>query len=90
MQVSLTTTNGLERRIEVTVPGEQVANEVDHRLKQLARTVRIKGFRAGKVPYAVVRQQYGGQVHAEAISELMQSSFAEAVPLIVNHKHKFI
>jgi trigger factor len=79
MQVSLTTTNGLERRIEVTVPGEQVASEVDNRLKQLARTVRIKGFRAGKVPYAVVRQQYGGQVHAEAISELMQSSFAEAV-----------
>jgi len=79
MQVSLTTTSGLERRIEVTLPGEQVASEVDDRLKRLARTVRIKGFRPGKVPYAVVRQQYGGQVHAEAVSDLMQSSFAEAV-----------
>ena len=79
MQVSMTTTQGLERRLEVAVPGERVASEVDQRLKQLARTVRLKGFRQGKVPYAVVRQQFGSQVHAEAISELMQSTFAEAV-----------
>ena len=79
MQVSVTTTNGLERRLEVAVPGERVAGEVDQRLKRLARTARIKGFRPGKVPYAVVRQQFGGQVHAEAVSDLMQSTFAEAV-----------
>jgi trigger factor len=79
MQVSLTTTNGLERRLEVAVPGERVATEVDQRLKRLARTARIKGFRPGKVPFAVVRQQYGGQVHAEAINDLMQSSYVEAV-----------
>ena len=79
MQVSMTTTQGLERRLEVAVPGEQVANAVDQRLKQLARTVRLKGFRPGKVPYAVVRQQFGSQVHAETINDLMQSTFAEAV-----------
>jgi trigger factor len=79
MQVSMTTTQGLERRLEVAVPGERVASEVDQRLKQLARTVRLKGFRQGKVPYAVVRRQFGSQVHAEAINELMQSTFAEAV-----------
>jgi trigger factor len=79
MQVSVTATSGLERRLEVAVPGEQVANEVDQRLKRLARTAKIKGFRPGKVPYAVVRQQFGSQVHAEAISDLMQSTFAEAV-----------
>jgi trigger factor len=79
MQVSVTTTAGLERRLEVAVPGERVAGEVDQRLKRLARTARLKGFRPGKVPYAVVKQQFGSQVHAEAISDLMQSTFAEAV-----------
>ncbi|HTT06235.1 MAG TPA: trigger factor [Steroidobacteraceae bacterium] len=79
MQVSVTTTAGLERRLEVAVPGERVAGEVDQRLKRLARTARLKGFRPGKVPYSVVKQQFGSQVHAEAISDLMQSTFAEAV-----------
>src|SRR6202167_3903573 len=76
MQVSMTTTKGLERRLEIAVPGERVASEVDQRLKRLARTVRLKGFRPGKLPYAVVRRQFGTQVHAEAINELMQSTFA--------------
>src|SRR6202046_195790 len=79
MQASVTTTQGLERRLEIAVPGERVAGEVDQRLKRLTRTARIKGFRPGKVPYAVVRQQFGSQVHAETVSDLMQSTFAEAV-----------
>ncbi len=79
MQVSLVSSNGLERRLEVTVPGELVTSRVDERLKDLARTARLKGFRPGKVPMAVVRKQFGGQVHSEAVSDLMQRSFAEAV-----------
>jgi trigger factor len=79
MQVSVTTTRGLERRLEVAVPGERLAGEIDQRLKRLTRTVRVKGFRPGKVPYAVVKQQFGSQVHAEAVTELMQTTFAEAV-----------
>jgi trigger factor len=79
MQVSLVSSNGLERRLEVTVPGEIVTSRVDERLKDLARTARLKGFRPGKVPFAVVRKQYGGQVHSEAITDLMQKSFVEAV-----------
>ncbi|HEX4025326.1 MAG TPA: trigger factor [Steroidobacteraceae bacterium] len=79
MQVSVTTTTGLERRLEVAVPGERLAGEVDERLKRLTRTARIRGFRPGKVPYAVVKQQFGSQVHAEAVSDLMQKTFAEAV-----------
>jgi trigger factor len=75
----VTTTKGLERRLEVAVPGERVSGEVDQRLKRLARTARLKGFRPGKVPFAVVRAQYGSQVHAETINDLMQSTFAEAV-----------
>ena len=79
MQVSVTTTQGLERRLEVTVPGERLAGEVDQRLRRLARTARLKGFRPGKVPYAVVKQQFGSQIQAEAVSDLMQRTFAEAL-----------
>jgi trigger factor len=79
MQISLTTTSGLERRLEVTVPGSRLDQEVHQRLQQLARTARLKGFRPGKVPFSVVRAQFGAQVQAEAVNELLQSSFAEAV-----------
>lgn len=79
MQTSLTTTSGLERRLEVTVPGSRLDQEVHQRLQQLSRTARLKGFRPGKVPFAVVRAQFGAQVQAEAVNELLQESFAEAV-----------
>lgn len=79
MQVSVVSANGLERRLEVTVPGELVTTRVNQRLKDLARTTRLKGFRQGKVPMDVVRKQYGGQVHSEAVTDLMQRSFVEAV-----------
>ncbi len=79
MQVSVTATGGLERRLEVAVPAEAVSSAVDQRLKSLSRTARLKGFRAGKVPYTVIRQQFGSQVHAEVVNELLRSSFSEAV-----------
>jgi trigger factor len=62
MQVSVSTTQGLERRIEVAVPAERVSAEIEGRLKQIARTARLKGFRPGKAPLTVVRKQYGEQV----------------------------
>ncbi|MFM2287457.1 MAG: hypothetical protein RL684_600 [Pseudomonadota bacterium] len=79
MQFSLTTTKGLERRLEVTVPSEQVTRQVNDRLKNYARTARMKGFRPGKVPFNVVQSQYGGQAHAEVVNDLIQSSYAEAL-----------
>mgnify|MGYP003547420364 CR=1 FL=1 len=79
MQVSLTATGGLERKLEVAVPAEQVAAEVDQRLQKLARTARFNGFRPGKAPMGVVRQQYGTQVHSEVVSDLLRSSFSDAV-----------
>ena len=69
MQVSLSATGGLERRLEVAVPATEVASEVEQRLKQISRTARLKGFRPGKAPYAVVRKQFGDQVHTEVVSE---------------------
>ena len=79
MQVSLTATGGLERRLEVAVPAQAVSGEIETRLKQLARTARLKGFRPGKAPLTVVRKQFGEQVRAEVVSDLMRKSFAEAV-----------
>jgi trigger factor len=79
MQVSLSDTGGLSRRLEVAVPATEVAKEVQQRLKRLSRTARLKGFRPGKAPLAVITKQFGEQVHAEVVSDLMRSSFAQAV-----------
>jgi trigger factor len=79
MQVQLSATGGLERRLEVAVPATEVASEVEQRLKQISRTARLKGFRPGKAPFAVVRKQFGDQVHTEVISDLMRTSFAQAL-----------
>src|SRR3979409_105585 len=79
MQVSLTATAGLERRLEVAVPATEVSTEVEQRLKSISRTARLKGFRPGKAPITVVRKQFGEQVHAEVVSDLMRRSFAQAL-----------
>jgi trigger factor len=79
MEVSLSDTGGLMRRLEVAVPATEVAKEVQQRLKQLSRTARLKGFRPGKAPLAVITKQFGEQVRAEVVSDLMRSSFVEAV-----------
>jgi trigger factor len=79
MQHSLTTLAGLERRLEISLPDENVAAEVDKRLKGLMRTVKLKGFRPGKVPYAVVKAQYADQVHMEAVERLIQNSVSESI-----------
>jgi trigger factor len=79
MQVSLSATGGLERRLEVAVPATEVASEVEQRLKQISRTARLKGFRPGKAPFAVIRKQFGEQVRTEVVSDLMRSSFAQAL-----------
>jgi len=79
MEVSLSETGGLSRRLEVAVPATEVAREVQTRLKRLSRTARLKGFRPGKAPLAVITKQFGEQVRAEVLSDLMRSSFAQAV-----------
>lgn len=79
MQVSVESTGTLERRMEVQVPAVEIDKAVDERLQRLSRTVRLKGFRPGKVPVKVVRQQFGQQVRQEVLGDVVQSSFAEAV-----------
>jgi trigger factor len=79
MQVSVESIGKLERRMQVQVPAERVSQEIAARLKNLSRTARLNGFRPGKAPIKVIRQQFGSQVHREVIGELLQSSYAEAV-----------
>ncbi|QKX18003.1 trigger factor [Microbulbifer sp. YPW1] len=79
MQVSIETTSGLERRLTVNLPAEVVDKEVDKRLQQAAKTVRINGFRKGKVPMKVVRQRFGAGVRQEVLGEVMSRSFYDAV-----------
>ena len=79
MQVSVEQTGALERRIEVSVPKERVEQAVDQRLQQVSRTAKLKGFRPGKAPLKVIRQQFGAQVRQEVVGDLVQSTFAEAV-----------
>ena len=79
MQVSVESTGALERRMEIQVPAERVEKAVDERLKSMGRTVRLKGFRPGKVPPKIIRQQFGQQVRQEVLGDVVQSTFAEAV-----------
>jgi len=79
MQVSVESTGALERRMEVSVPKEQIEQAVDERLQRVSRTAKLKGFRPGKAPIKVIRQQFGAQVRQEVLSDLMQQSFARAV-----------
>lgn len=79
MQVSVETTTGLERRMTVQLPADQIDQQVASKLKQLARSVRLAGFRPGKVPLNVVEKRYGARVRQEAANELIASSYPEAL-----------
>lgn len=79
MQVSVETTQGLERRLTITIPAESVDSAVKSRLQQLAKTQRINGFRPGKVPVNVIKKRYGQAVRQEVAGEAMQRNFYEAI-----------
>jgi len=69
----------LERQLKVAVPVAQLEADIATRIKKLARTVKMQGFRPGKVPIKMVERHYGFQVRQEALSESVQRGFAEAV-----------
>ena len=78
-QSSVEATGSLERKLSVRVPAEEIERRVDERLASLTRTAKVKGFRPGKVPLKVVRQQYGTQVREEVLGQVLQTSYTEAV-----------
>lgn len=79
MSVSVEQSGALGRRLTVTIPGESIEAEMSRRLETLGKTAKIKGFRPGKAPEKVVRQQYGASVREDVLSELMHTHYSEAL-----------
>ncbi|HKB61247.1 MAG TPA: trigger factor [Burkholderiales bacterium] len=79
MQTSIEALSRLERRLNMAVPAEQIDREVEQRLRKLSRTVRMDGFRPGKVPLKIVAQHYGPQVRSEVIGDAVQKAFSAVV-----------
>lgn len=79
MQVTVETTQGLERRMRVEIPEERIRDEVDKRLGDLARNARIPGFRPGKVPIKVVARRFGQQVRDEVVGGVVRDSLIDAL-----------
>ena len=78
MAVTVETLDKLERKMTLTLPVNAIQSEVDSRLKKLARTVKMDGFRPGKVPMTVVAQRYGYSVHYEVMNDKVGEAFAVA------------
>ncbi|KPN20708.1 trigger factor [Xanthomonas sp. Mitacek01] len=79
MQVSVESLGSLERKMTFRVPSERLETQVGGRLREIARTTRLKGFRPGKVPAKVVEQRFGEQVRAEELDRLLREGFDQAV-----------
>jgi trigger factor len=74
---SVETVSALERRLNASIPQQDVSSVVSARLKNIGRNAKIAGFRPGKVPPKVIEKHYGAQVHQEALGEALQRSFQE-------------
>ncbi|WP_137718301.1 trigger factor [Methylobacillus flagellatus] len=79
MSATVETISNLQRRITVSVPLQPIQEEMAQRISRLARTVKLSGFRPGKVPLKLVQQQYGAQVRDEVLSNTVEKTFTDAV-----------
>ncbi len=79
MQGNLEVLEGLARRLDISVPMDQLETEVQSRLKRLARSVKMHGFRPGKAPLSAVARQHGAGVRQEVLGETLKTRFGEAV-----------
>ncbi|MEO7073430.1 MAG: trigger factor [Rhodanobacter sp.] len=79
MQVSVENIGTLERKLTVRFPAERYETQVNTRIAEMGRTVRLKGFRPGKVPTTVIKQRFGAQVRGEVLSDLINTTLREAV-----------
>ncbi|TBR39692.1 MULTISPECIES: trigger factor [Dyella] len=79
MQVSVENVGKLERKLTVKFPAERFESQVTARIAEMGRTVRLKGFRPGKVPTTVIQQRFGAQVRGEVLSDLIGTTLREAV-----------
>ncbi|TNV20604.1 trigger factor [Buttiauxella sp. B2] len=79
MQVSVETTQGLGRRLTITIAADSIENAVKSELVNVAKKARIDGFRKGKVPMTVIAQRYGASVRQDVLGELMSRNFVDAI-----------
>ena len=79
MQVSIENVGKLGRKLTVRLPAQSLEDKVRTRIQEMGRSARLKGFRPGKVPTKVIEQRFGRQIRNEALSEMIGSSFQEAV-----------
>tara|TARA_B110000259_G_scaffold86722_1_gene101058 strand:- start:3841 stop:5151 length:1311 start_codon:yes stop_codon:yes gene_type:complete len=79
MQVSIEMLEGLERQMTVQIPSDTVTQAVEKKLKELSKTVKIDGFRQGKVPLKVVQQKFGGHIRQEVVGDVLESSYQQAL-----------
>ncbi|WCE30574.1 trigger factor [Vibrio sp. SCSIO 43137] len=79
MQATVETLEGLERRLNITVPAANIEDAVKAELRNIAKNRRFDGFRKGKVPLKMVAQMYGKAVRQDVMGEVMQRHFIEAI-----------
>ncbi|MDC8015379.1 trigger factor [Tahibacter soli] len=79
MQVSVENVSKLERKLTVKFPAEQLDTQVRSRIAEMGRSVRLNGFRPGKVPSKVIEQRFGAQIRGEALSEIIRATLSDAL-----------
>ena len=79
MQVTIEATQGLARKMRVLVPSEQLDSQVDREIQTRAKSIKIKGFRPGKVPPREVKRRFGKEIRQDVAARIMQASFDEAI-----------
>jgi len=79
MQVSVENNSSVEKRLKIQVPAEEVNKQIDARLRELGKQVRLPGFRPGRIPFSVLKQRYGKQATQEVIQQTAQTSLQQAI-----------
>ncbi|RBP85872.1 trigger factor [Marinomonas rhizomae] len=79
MQVSVETTSPIERVLTISVPAARVDEKVNSEVAKTAKTIRIDGFRKGKVPVSVVKKRYGQGIRVDAVEQIMRDAYVEAI-----------
>ncbi|WP_394180142.1 trigger factor [Marinomonas posidonica] len=79
MQVSVETTSPIERVLNITVPAARVDEKVNTEVAKTAKTIRMDGFRKGKVPVSVVKKRYGQGIRIDAVEQIMRDAYVEAI-----------
>ena len=78
MQVSVENVGTLGRKLTVKIPADRLESQISERINKMGRTVRLKGFRPGRVPPQIIKQRFGAQVRGETLSEMINESMREA------------